>query len=70
MQQPTYAVTGMDLSHRSRADLAVVRLGAGRTRPVRHAHRGRRGERRARPAGAGEQWQVVYHSEVAGTWAT
>jgi len=69
MQQPTYAVTGMDLSYAPVADRVPAGLaadGPGLFRMPTAAAAASAGLSGA----AGQQWQVVYHSEVAGTWAT
>jgi hypothetical protein len=76
IQQPTYAVTGMNLAYPSVADGAPAGLAADRPglvpdgpglfRIPTAAAAGSAGLSGA----AGQQWQVVYHSEVAGTWAT
>jgi hypothetical protein len=67
VQQPTYAVTGMNLAHPLMADLTLVPPGAVDLFRMPTA---------AAAASAvvadvsGRESQVVYHSEVAGTWAT
>jgi len=69
MQQPTYAVTGMDLSHAAMPDLVLARLGPGDLNMFR-IPTAAAAATAGLPGAAGQQWQVVYHSEVAGTWAT
>jgi hypothetical protein len=70
MQQPTYAVTGMDLSHAPARDLAPVRLGPAPGLNLFRMPTAAAAAAAGLSSTAMRQWQVVYHSEVAGTWAT
>ena len=67
MQQPTYAVTGMDLLYAPERDLLPVRLGLGDNLNLFSLPTAAAAATAGLPSTAGQQWQVVYHSEVAGT---
>ena len=69
VQQPTYAVTGMNLQGAPPQDLAPVRLGQGGPDLFRMPTAAEAASA-GLSASAGQAWQVVYHSEVAGTWVS